>query len=457
MFGENFSNIALVQSDSTRFNLILKIGDYLKVLRKNFFRSNFKINRLAVDNGIIKYVDYSQSEKFSIEANPFYLSADSIFKTQKRVEIYIKSGVQPYGKISASLSINPKESSNFELKYNLQGLPGSMFNPYIITHTSYPLDRGTLELNGNWVVSNGNINSNNHLLVIDPRLGKRIKHEDVNRIPLPLIMFFVREQGNVIDYHIPIKGNLKNPKFHWKDVVTDVLRNIFVKPSTSPYRSFVKDVEVEIEKSLTLKWEIRQELLIAEQKKFVNSMADELSKNPNASIEIFPIVYTEKEMEHIALFEAKKKYLLQLRGKKEQFMSLADLENVSRMSIKDSLFVAYLNEQTKGQMLFTVQGKCNALIGKANIEAKLKQLSSERENAFMLHFKRKGVESRVKIHPAESAIPYNGFSFFKVSYIGKLPTSLAKAYRQMDELNTQSPRRKYDKKRDKIESKVLGE
>jgi hypothetical protein len=457
MFGENFSNIALVQSDSTRFNLILKIGDYLKVLRKNFFRSNFKVNKLAVDKGIVKFVDYSQSEKFSIEANPFYLSADSIYKTQKRVEIYIKSGVQPYGKISASLSINPKESSNYEFKYNFQGLPASMFNPYIITLTSYPFDRGTLELNGNWVVRNGNIKSNNHLLVIDPRLGKRIKNEDVDRIPLPLIMYFVREQGNVIDYHIPINGNLKNPKFHWKDVVTDVLRNVFVKPPTAPYRSFVKDVEVEIEKSLTLKWEIQQTLLLAEQKKFVNIMADELLKNPNALIEVFPIVYTEKEMEHIALFEAKKKYLLQLRGKKEQFMSLADLENVSRMSIKDPLFVAFLNEQTKGKMLFTVQGKCNALIGQANIEAKQIQLNTERNDAFMLHFKRKGVESRVKIHPAESAIPYNGFSFYKVNYKGKLPKSLAKAYRQMDELNTQSPRRKYDKKREKIESKVLGE
>ena len=30
-----------------------------------------------------------------------------------------------------------------------------MFNPYLITYTSFPLDRGTIELNGTWNVRNG--------------------------------------------------------------------------------------------------------------------------------------------------------------------------------------------------------------------------------------------------------------------------------------------------------------
>jgi len=115
-----------------------------------------------------------------------------------------------------------------------------MFNPYLISYTSFPLDRGTLELNGTWNVRNDQIESANHLLIIDPRVTKRLRKKDAKWIPMPLIMALIRERGNVIDYEIPITGSLKNPKFHLHDVLVDLIENIFVKPATTPYRMEVK-------------------------------------------------------------------------------------------------------------------------------------------------------------------------------------------------------------------------
>ena len=59
--------------------------------------------------------------------------------------------------LSVDLSINPKDSSDFDLQYHFQKLPVSMFNPYIISYTSFPLDRGTIEFKGTWNVRNGMI------------------------------------------------------------------------------------------------------------------------------------------------------------------------------------------------------------------------------------------------------------------------------------------------------------
>jgi hypothetical protein len=84
-------------------------------------------------------------------------------------------------------------------------------------------------------------------------------------------------------------------------------------------------------------------------------------------------------------------------------------------------------------MLFTIQEKCNNLIGSDIIDARFKQLKKEREDAFMLHFKKKNVESRVKIYSGENNIPYNGFSFYNIIYNGKFPEYLIKVYQQMDE------------------------
>ena len=448
MFGKKGANISAAKANPSNFNLILKIADYVKILAKNFFQSNYMISKLNISKGDLKFNDYSLTEKFSIEANPLYVVADSVNKDRKRVAVSFKTGIQPYGNVLINLSINPKDTGDFDMKYHLQNLPVSMFNPYLIAYTSFPLDRGTIELNGTWKVRNSIIKSDNHLLVIDPRATRRIRNKDAKWIPATLIMFFVRERGNVIDYEIPVTGNLKDPKFHLKDVIIDILGNIVVKPATAHYRTEVKNIENEIENSLALKWEMRQHVLFPDQEKFVKEMADFLQHNPKANIEVYPMQYAGKEKEYIGFFEAKKKYFLS-KNNGNRILNKDDSLKVEKMSVKDDLFVSYLNKQVNDSMLFTIQEKCSKLIGTDAINAKFNQLNKEREDVFMLYFKDKHVENRIKIHAGDNNIPFNGFSFYKIDYNGKIPESLISANRQMNRLNHVAPRKIFEKEREK--------
>jgi len=454
IFGKKGSNVTSVTADPAKFNLIIEIGRYVQALAKNFFRSNYKVNRLAVYKGDLKFNDFSISEEFSASLNPFYAAADSIDKNHKRVEVSLKSGIKPYGNIAVTLSINPKDSVDFDLQYHLQKIPVSIFNPYTITYTSFPLDRGTIDVNGQWSVRDGFIQSYNHLVIIDPRVTKKIKNKDTKWVPMPLIMSFIRERGNVIDYEIPITGNLKNPKFHYHDVIFDLIKNIFVKPATTPYRQEVKDIETEIEKSLTLKWQMRHNSLRTNQESFIEDMASFLVKNPEAFIAVYPQLYAVKEKEYILFFEAKKKYFLALNNRNAQSFCSTDSEKVDKMSIKDSFFVHYLNKIINDPMLFTIQDKCIRFVDSIIVNSKFKQLNKERENAFIIFFKKKEVEKRVRIYSAVNIIPYNGFSFYKIEYKGEFPEPLLKAYRGINELNDEAPRKKFEKEREKEKNRL---
>lgn len=447
MFGIDGANIEAAKTDAAKFNLVIEIARYIKVLARNFFQSYYKINRLAIYNGNLKFNDYSISEKFSMDLNPLYVIADSIDKNHKRVEVSLNSGIKPYGDATVTLSINPKDSGEFDMQYRFQKLPVSLFNPYIISLTSFPLDRGTLEFHGTWNVRNGIIQSDNHLVIVDPRVTKKIKNKDTERAPMPLIMSFIRARGNVIDYEIPITGNLKNPQFNLHDVFVDLVENIFVKPATTPYREQVKNMESEIEKSLTFKWQMRQSPVPDNQEKFIERMADFLVENPGASITVHPQQYAIKEKEYILFFEAKKKYFLLSNNINKESFSEEDSEKVAKMSVKDSLFVHYLNKQVNDSMLFTIQDKCSKLIDSGIINAKFKQLNTERENAFISYFKKREVEKQITISRGENIIPYNGFSFYKIEYKGEFPEPLIKAYREMNELNNEAPRKKFKKER----------
>ncbi|MBL0052562.1 MAG: DUF748 domain-containing protein [Bacteroidetes bacterium] len=280
MFGENGNNIAAANADSARFNLVIEIAKHIRVLSKNFFASHFKIDRLVLKDGEIIFNDYSFGEKFSCALDPLNVEADSIDEKRNRVEVNVKAAIKPYGSATLALSINPKDSSDFDLKYNFRKMSAAMFNPYIIPLTSFPLDRGTAEIHGDWHVTNGNILSNNHLVIIDPRLANRQKNNASKYIPMRLLMYFVREQGNVIDYEIPIAGNLNNPKFQLRDVVMDAIENLFVKPVTTVYRTQVKNAESEIETSLMLNWEMTHPGLNPKQEKFLRSWPIFLTKTP---------------------------------------------------------------------------------------------------------------------------------------------------------------------------------
>jgi hypothetical protein len=402
------------------------------VLAKNFFQSDYKINKLVIYNGCFTFNDYSADEKFSIGANPLYVVADSVNKNNKWVSVSFKTSMQPYGNMLVDLSINPEASEDFDMQYHIQKLPASVFNPYLITYTYFPLDRGTIELNGTWKIRNGIIKSDNHLLVTDPHVLRQLRNKNTKLISSPLIMFLIRKRGKVIDYEIPITGNLKNPTFHLHEVVFHILGKLFVNPALLPFKILEKKAVNVIDNPLALVWEMRQSSLLSHQKKFVSKIVDYLVKNPDASIAVYPIQYVEKEKEYIAFFEAKKKYFLSSENKNALILSEDDSMKVDKMPVKDSLFVNYLNKQVHDTMQFTLQEKCYSLIGSAIINARFELLNKAREDAFILLFKKKGVENRVKFLPGENDIPYNGFSFYKMVYKGALPEYLIRAYRQMD-------------------------
>jgi len=450
MFGAEGANIAAAAGDPEKFNLIIEIARYAKELARNFFNSYYEIGKFTVDKADLRYNDFTLNEKFAVAVSPLSIRADSVKKIYKRTGIRFESGIKPYGNFTIDLSINPNDTGDFDMEYRFQKIPAALFNPYLVSFTSFPLDRGTIELNGKWEVRKGVIQSKNHLIVIDPRATKRIKNKNVKWIPLPLIMTFVRDYGNVIDFEIPIAGNLKNPKFNITDVLLDIIKNIFVKPVTTPYRMEVKNVEGEIEKTLALSWPMGQAALRHEQERFVGKISGFLEDNPQSSVTVHQLQYAAKEKEYILFYEAKKKYFLSANQIDAASFSKSDSESVCRMSIKDTMFVQYINRHLRDTFVFTMQEKCGQLISTAFVDEQFKKLVKEREIAFKSCFENENTLGRVKLLPTENTIPYNGFSFYKIVYNGELPNSLAKAYRKLQELNDEAPRKKYKRDEKKL-------
>lgn len=409
--------------------------DYLVDL----INSDYYFNSIALTNGFIEFNDYSTAEKFSFICDRFNIKADSIDKKNKRFNVDFDGRMQPEGNFMASLSMDPKNEKYFDFNYEFRNIPATIFNPYIVSFTSYQLDRGTIEMHGKWSVRDNIINSLNHFLVIDPRDTKRVRGKDTKWVPLPLIMSFVRERGSVIDYEIPIKGDLKDPKFKLRDVISDLIRNILVKPPTTPYRLQVRNLKKEIEKSLRVTWKMRQVSIGENQDKFLEDIADFLEANPEAYLVVRPVLYVEKEKENILLFEAKKKYFFESGKKLVTALSEDDSMKVEKLSSKDSTFIRFMNSRIKNPGFLTLQEKCYRYVGKEIVDKNFEALVEGRKKAFMQFFVRNNTDKRVELLEAKDEIPYNWFSYFDINYRGDVPESISEAFNKLYEINRDPP------------------
>src|SRR5205085_391013 len=96
-------------------------------------------------------------------------------------------------------------------------------------------------------------------------------------------------------------------------------------------------------------------------------------------IEVSPIIYEEKEKEHILLFEAKKKYFMHSQAGADRGFNLNDSLAVDEMQVKDSSFVRYLDRLTRDSIMFTLQEKCAYMVGKELVLRRFSQLITNRE------------------------------------------------------------------------------
>jgi hypothetical protein len=435
MFGVGGKNIKAAQarSDAGQFNLIIELAKFVKEIGKNFLKSHYSAKKFQLYDGDIRFNDFALREEFSAAASPLDIVAKDIDRNNKALKVNLNTNIKPHGELALALGINPKDFSDFNITYNLQKIAIPDFNPYIVTYTSFPLKNGTLSFKGQWIVVDSMINSVNHLVIVAPTRGKRIKRPDTKWLPIPLILSILKEPGNIIDYEVPIQGKITDPKFKVKDVVLDILKNIFIKPPTLPFRAAIREKEYDVDKFQLFLWSPRQTELTGEQVKYVKDLKQFLKRNKEATLTVAPVLYSGREKEHTLFYLAKKKYYMQVNKMKASAFTEADSVAVDKLSIKDGGFINALDKSIDSSyLLFTVQEKCARWVDSSAVKTAFQAMEKRRIAAFKAAFEDDELVSRIQFKPMKSDVPTTGFSYFQIDYSVDIPEKLRTALDKVD-------------------------
>lgn len=347
--------------------------------------------------------------------------------TTKNVTTFVKlrGGVDQYGLAKIDGQLNTKDPKQFtDMKLAFDNLELKQYTPYSLQFLGYEIDNGKLFLNLGYKIDNGKLLGDNKVLIKQIELGK--EQAGGSPWPMRLVVALLEDSDGVIDIDLPIEGDVNKPDFKYGKVVWQVIKNLFTKAVTSPFRLLGSMLGIESDKLSNIEFEGGSALLLPPEQEKLDQIATMFTKRPKLSLEIHGAsdgVSDVHALKAHKLVEAAMKREKDLKIDSPQAMGLDLLEDMADEMIgkKERKAIANrLEEQHKEEAAYVRYYSAELierLIAVQTVSAQeLEALSSRRAEEIRQYLAKNPVfEKRIAVKPNE---------FAKATKEGEIPVRL---------------------------------
>jgi hypothetical protein len=388
-------------SKTTYSNIFVMISDYVQNIVSNYVVSNYNADKFLIEGGQFKFIDYTLYDKFRYNFDSLHLYSDRLSSNSSKIYFSVSSTLNHSGQMKGNMDINPKDFKDFDIDCSVKNLSIEDFNPYSKYYVATPFLKGVIEYTNKTTVVKRQLKSDNVLIVNQIIAGKKDKtNKPQYNMPVRLAVALLRDVHGNINLKIPVAGSLDDPKFKWGKIVWQVLGNLVTKAATAPFRLLANAFGGKEEDYKEIDFNYLQTSVSDDQQKQLNQLIKVLKEKTGVQLELIQVLHKHYEMEALAIYQAKKKYLGIVAD------STTDQQlKINSLNINDSLFDKYVDSSLQGSSTFeSVQEKCIRFIGKESLEASVATIMQQRIDAVSNYLSQQQIpKERVLIH--NSTIP----------------------------------------------------
>jgi len=201
------------------------------------------IRKVVLENSNIRFVDKTMKPSFfanMTELNGQILGFDQHSGQSAKFVLNGKfndlSPLQIVGEIAPF-----QDSLTLKAEILFQGIEVPLFTTYTRHYIGYPLNKGQLTLNLDYLVEKNQLTSKNNIVIDQLELGEQAENAEINALPLKFALALLKDRNGKIQMNIPVTGNLDALNFSLKEVILNALKNVLEKIVTSPF-SFLAGV-----------------------------------------------------------------------------------------------------------------------------------------------------------------------------------------------------------------------
>ena len=197
----------------------------------------YRIARLNVHLGSAKFADYSIPLKFFTHIHDLEGSIYSISSVAGDTSyIDIIGEIDKYASVELDGSIDagdPKVYTDIDLRF--KNIDLNTLSGYSASFAGYEIDSGKLYLDLGYEIQNGELLGTNAIHIHKIKLGKRVKGVKT-ALPLRFAIGLLEDPSGFIDINMPVRGNLDNPNFDYRETVMNTMGSLITSAVTSPFR-----------------------------------------------------------------------------------------------------------------------------------------------------------------------------------------------------------------------------
>ena len=208
--------------------------------------------------------------------------------TTKDVTTFVKlrGGVDQYGLAKIDGQLNTADPKKYtDMKVAFDNLELKHYTPYSLEFLGYKIDGGKLFLNLGYKIDKGQMNGDNKVVIKQIELGA--EKEGGSPWPMRLVVALLEDSEGVIDISLPVEGDVNKPDFKYGTVVWQVIKNLFTKAITSPFRLLGSMLGIESDTLSTIDFESGSATLLPPQIEKLDQITTLLAKRPKLSLNLY--------------------------------------------------------------------------------------------------------------------------------------------------------------------------
>lgn len=357
------------------------ITGYIKTISRDYIVSDYTASNIVIRNGHVVYNDYTLEDKFTYDLEELNLLSGPIDSKSDSVSFDVSCLTNRSGILNAHLAFDPRDYQNMSVNYTIQNMRISDFNPYSKFYVAHAFVEGMLFYSSTNRIHDGMLASTNKIDIQKIEVSRRIAGKGLYSLPLRLAISLLRDgHGNIL-LDIPVKGDLKDPKYKLGKVIWQVLKNIVVKAATAPFKLFAKIFGANEEELQYIRFDYLQDIFDKRQMKSLDLIEKSLAEKPDINVGLVQVASRESEKELMAMLEAKKRfYLDSVLHTQKDTLTADDLKAIGAITNRDSLFTHWLNQKMLPDDLSQLpnEAKSRKLLGEAWLSQQTDSLFARR-------------------------------------------------------------------------------
>jgi len=272
------------------------------------------IKKVNILNGKMNFADNSLSPNFS--AGIYGLKGDISGLSSKQLskaKVDLKGKVDKYAPVTIKGDINPLTQDKFtEIEVLFKGIELTTFTPYSGKFAGYKIEKGKLSLELDYKLSKSELIAENRVVLDQLTLGEETDSEDATSLPVNFALSLLKDSNGVIDFNLPIRGNVDSPDFHYGSLVWGALGNLIVGIVSSPFSALANLAGGDSEGLDFVVFSANSSELSDAEKTKLDSLSRALIQRPELHLEIRGVSSTLVDHDEIAYIKVLKKLKLKL-------------------------------------------------------------------------------------------------------------------------------------------------